>query len=365
MTDEHLPIVKTWNGDEWIQIEDGFRTDEEITTVKTWNGSEWIVLTGPEVPDTGTYTFNDADGLFVYNEEGEILHQFQMSSGHSDSESALIDYDTTFVVGLDYGAYMSRFNMDAQDELYNIYTSNNGYGLAIELDTKNIYVGEREDGVGKYDNTDGSEIWKVDHFDGHADTITADLDGYVLVGDRGGSISKLDPDGNLEWKYSTEESRIRNNIQVDIFGNVYAWGTGSFYKLDSEGKLVYQTDNLQKTDRYHGAIAVDRFGNIIVTEDGFLRKLENDAETELWSESLEDKGTGLVVDYQGFIYAVDNSGRFYKYDREGNMIFVQNDGSGFGGFAYDNILGGNMSNENLLYWMDKNNVRHAFSDYQG
>lgn len=311
------------------------------------------------------YAINDSNGVFIYNQGGDLIHGTSMSSGGGgSSEAAIVDRNAEFVITNDYrGIYCSRFNIQTGEEEWNVsIDTSNTYGLAFDVNTRDFYLGERSAGLGKYDKENGSRIWQIDVFSNHVDAITADANSNVYVADRDAYVYKISPDGDLIWQTGTDDSRLRGAIQSDPYGNLYSWGTSNFYKHDSDGNLIYKTSNINKSTR-RNAFAIDRFGHIIADTGSTLRKLENDAETELWNTSLDAVANGVVVDWDGNIYAVDDDGRFYGYTPDGNERFKRKDGTNYGDYNYSNTLGGSTSNENLLYFIEQNDARNEFNNH--
>ncbi len=334
--------------------------DDDYTIEKEISISDELML--------NKYAINDENGVFIYDEDGELLHSTSMSrGGGSSAEGAIVDRESEFAITNDYrGIYCSRFNIETGEEEWNVeIDTSNSYGIAFDVNTRDFYLGERSAGLGKYNKEDGSRIWRVSssEFDERVDAITADADGNVYAADRNAYVYKISPDGDMIWDTQTDDSRLRGAIQSDPYGNLYSWGTSNFYKHDSEGELIYKTSNINKNTR-RNAFAVDRFGNIIACTGNEIRKLENDAETQLWRESIDSIANGLGVDWDGNIFAVDDDGRFYGFEPDGTLKFKRRDGTHFGDFNYSNTLGGSMSNENLLYYIEENDAIEDFENYE-
>lgn len=147
-------------------------------------------------------------------------------------------------------------------------------------------------------------------------------------------IAKYDRDGGLQWQRSLggPSNETIGSIVVDNFFNVYAVGTSDssggsgfsdiiLYKLNSFGAIQWQKSYGSSTgDEYGNGIVLDSSQNIYITGKtvvGAVSKIviikaSNNGVIEwqrtLDASSVDDSGSGVVVDVNGSVYVCGNTG---------------------------------------------------------
>jgi hypothetical protein len=209
-------------------------------------------------------------------------------------------------------------------------------------------------------------------------------------------VSKFDADGILHWtrQFGTSTSRFGSQytrgIAADGLGNLYVTGNTPadanysswdvfVTKLDISGNLLWTRQIGTGLDDSSDAIAADSLGNTYITgstygslggphagneiiADAFLSKFDAAGDL-LWSRQLggiwHDYGFGAVTDDLGNVYiaGATNSdlggpyaGGFHdayvaKYDVDGNLVWIRQDGS----FGADEAYGIAIDDNGGLY----------------
>lgn len=206
------------------------------------------------------------------------------------------------------------------------------------------------------------------------DNIFASGEHFITYNSSKTKVIKLDPDGNIVWTYIEAVASYNGlmkgiELKIDEYGNVFTlnWG-GSLIKIDPDGNEVFKVDNAAFDVNFD----IDSQNNIVSAGTGtdggsqnlyFVCKYSSDG-THLWTEEFPVPNefayvTDVAVDEAGSVYVtgkihhphpINDQMIILKYSSSGNLVWDKRfDGTGDG-----HDMGHRLAvNDNTLYCAGK------------
>lgn len=221
-------------------------------------------------------TFTDYVNLKCYSQSGDALWTITMLD---DTSRYLTNYLLSDHSDYIYAVIAQVYNLNQQ------FTSANFIVLKI--------------------NPDGEIVWRKDLGDYNPDSAVLDNEGnIILIGQDGGRIKKMTPNGEILWTYFNEDASVYR---------IYYCGT-----VDSDNNII----------------VTGRIGKIGGPWDYLTTKISADGDS-IWSrnfaseEGLNDKAYTIAVDKEDNIYIsgesadVNTLGPCYtlRYSKDGDLIW--------------------------------------------
>tara|TARA_B110000908_G_C10179118_1_gene414742 strand:- start:39 stop:1214 length:1176 start_codon:yes stop_codon:yes gene_type:complete len=147
----------------------------------------------------------------------------------------------------------------------------------------------------------GEIIWSIEvgHWNAFAGTPTSD-GGFVMGGDGGGGMIKLNSEGEIEWENNDDFPSLWYLIETNN-GDLIGTGFDNMilYRYTSNGDFIWSEDYFTGTHTSRGLILTNDDGIVIVgktnSNKGVLIKVDSEGEI-LWNEEYQ------YDDFQTFFY---------------------------------------------------------------
>jgi len=304
---------------------------------------------GSSIPDGDEPSKSDSEGSDTDLETAIITKQWGTSKEDEGRSVAVDSYGDIYVTGYSYGALGESGNFGHSDI---ILSKRNSRGDLIWT----RQWGTNGDDSGNSVAVDGDGNIYVTGY------TSGSLEGHISGGSWDIFLTKLTPDGELEWtsQWGTDGVDEGNSVAVDPSGNIYVAGSVSgsgsegysdifLAKFSAEGEMKWR--NRWGTDEADAgnSVAVDLNGDIYVTGvskgvfagkknaghyDNFLTRLNLDGRkewTHQWGTSGEDSAHSVVTDQFGNIYVAGGTygsfeGRRFDSDSDVFLTRFMSDG---------------------------------------
>jgi len=184
-----------------------------------------------------------------------------------------------------------------------------------------FYVGDRVEKVVKF-NDNGDEDFEID-VGAEVNALAVDSNENIYTGDSDGLVKKFDSTGTQQWNFNKHFYGGVNGVAVDDNGNVYSVGDDKFIrKLDSTGTEVWN----RKLNFYILDVAVDA-NEIVYTGDkgGGVKKIDPSLTEQneiIWNfDFIRSPIFGVAVDSTGNVYTADEQSDLRKINSSGTQMW--------------------------------------------
>ena len=202
-------------------------------------------------------------------------------------------------------------------------TKNSIHSSAIIASDGTLYIGNDDGVLYTIDSTTGAQKWRYPAqgtIGPIASAPALGVDGTIYVGSKDGGLYAITPEGNLKWKYQTEDDLLSSPV-VGADGTIFVGcENGKVYAVNKNGTPSW---DFQTNGGIYSSPALGIHGTVYIGNSVELCALTPREGSQKWNFTIPgaEFHSSPAVDSEGNIYIGSSNDNLYALDPNGQMIW--------------------------------------------